>query len=99
VGGVERVDERGYARTVALDGRPALVCVRALEGEHALELRVRGAPPAALFPLSSAARRTFDLGADPARIGFAFENDPLLAPLVRLRPGLRIPGAWDPFEC
>jgi len=98
--GVERVDERGYARTVALpEGAHALVQVRPLEGEHALELRVRGAAPGALFPLASAARRSFDLAADPARIALAFEGDALLAPLVRRRPGLRIPGAWDPFEC
>jgi len=37
--------------------------------------------------------------ADPARIALAFKPDPLLAPLVKRRPGLRIPGAWDPFEC
>jgi len=27
-----------------------------------------------------------------------FAADPVLGPLVRQRPGLRIPGAWDPFE-
>ncbi|PYQ40438.1 MAG: DNA methylase, partial [Acidobacteria bacterium] len=81
------------------DGGHAIVCVRALENERALELRVRGAAPAALFQLSAAARRTFDLAADPARIALALRGDPLLAPLVALRPGLRIPGAWDPFEC
>jgi AraC family transcriptional regulator of adaptative response / DNA-3-methyladenine glycosylase II len=99
VSGVERVDERGYARTVASDGGHALVCVGAVDGEHALELRVRGAAPASLFQLSSAARRAFDLAADPARIALAFGADPLLGPLVERRPGLRIPGAWDPFEC
>jgi len=41
----------------------------------------------------------FDLAADPARIALEFKHDPLLAPLVRRRPGLRIPGVWDPFEC
>jgi AraC family transcriptional regulator of adaptative response / DNA-3-methyladenine glycosylase II len=75
------------------------VHVRAREGEHALELRVRGAAPAALLPLSSAARRVFDLAADPARIALALRPDPLLAPLVKQRPGRRIPGAWDAFEC
>jgi AraC family transcriptional regulator of adaptative response / DNA-3-methyladenine glycosylase II len=84
---------------VASDGRHALVCIRPLHGQHALELRVRGATPAALFQLSCAARRTFDLAADPARISLAFRRDLLLAPLVKRRPGLRIPGAWDPFEC
>jgi AraC family transcriptional regulator of adaptative response / DNA-3-methyladenine glycosylase II len=99
VPGVERVDVRGYARTIACDGGHALVCVRALDGENALELRVRGATPAALFQLSAAARRAFDLAADPAQIAAAFRMDALLAPLVKERPGLRIPGAWDPFEC
>jgi AraC family transcriptional regulator of adaptative response / DNA-3-methyladenine glycosylase II len=97
--GVERVDAGGYARTVALGTGHAIVCVRPLESEDALELRVRGAPPASLFQLSSAARRTFDLAADPAAIALAFKSDPLLSPLVNNRPGLRIPGAWDPFEC
>ena len=97
--GVERVDARGYARTVSCEGGHAIVTVRALEGADALELRVRGASPAALLQISSAARRTFDLAADPARIALAFKSDPLIGPLVKLRPGLRIPGAWDPFEC
>jgi AraC family transcriptional regulator, regulatory protein of adaptative response / DNA-3-methyladenine glycosylase II len=99
VPGVERVDARGYARTVAAGAGHAVICVRPLEQEAALELRVSGAPLGALFQLSSAARRTFDLAADPVRIALAFRSDPLLAPLVRRRPGLRIPGAWDPFEC
>lgn len=99
VPGVERVDARGYARTVAVDDGHANVCVRALEGVDALELRVRGAPPTALFQLSAAARRMFDLAADPARIALAFQADQLLAPLAKRRPGLRVPGAWDAFEC
>ena len=99
VPGVERVDVRGYARTLAVDGGHAVVCIRALDGEDALELRVRGSSPAALFQISATARRVFDLGADPARIALAFRRDALLAPLVKRRPGLRIPGLWDPFEC
>ena len=97
--GLERVDESGYARTVACDGGYAVVQVRSLNGQNALELRVRGAAPGLLFQLLATARRTFDLAADPADILVAFKRDPLLAPLVRQRPGLRIPGVWDPFEC
>jgi AraC family transcriptional regulator of adaptative response / DNA-3-methyladenine glycosylase II len=109
VPGVERVDARGYARTVVTADAPgggrhatrgyATVCVSPLPGEHALLLRVRGAAPAALFQLSSTARRAFDLAADPARIALALRGDPRLGPLVARHPGLRIPGAWDPFEC
>jgi AraC family transcriptional regulator of adaptative response / DNA-3-methyladenine glycosylase II len=97
--GVELVDSRRYARTVRLSTGAAVVCVRPVESEDALELRVRGAPPSALYQLAAAARRTFDLAADPAAIAGAFESDQLLSPLVRKDPGLRIPGAWDPFEC
>ena len=97
--GVERVDAAGYARTLACPGGHALIAVRALTGADALELRVAGAPPSALLPLASAARRVFDLAGDPARIGAELAADPLLGPLVAQRPGLRIPGAWDPFEC
>ncbi|HEY3040015.1 MAG TPA: AlkA N-terminal domain-containing protein [Pyrinomonadaceae bacterium] len=97
--GVERVDEHGYSRTLMGDNGPTIICVRPFEGEDALELRVRGAVPAALFQISSTARRAFDASADPARTTFAFQSDPLLGPLVTRRPGLRIPGAWDPFEC
>ncbi len=97
--GIERVDDRGYARTFATDHGHALVSVRPLPGANALELRVSGAAPANLFRISAAARRMFDLAADPVRIAAAFRSDPLLAPLAKQRPGLRIPGAWDPFEC
>jgi AraC family transcriptional regulator, regulatory protein of adaptative response / DNA-3-methyladenine glycosylase II len=99
VPGVERVDERGYARTVRSESGYAIVCVCELPRENALELRVRGAAPADLFQISGAARRVFDLASDPARIAAAFSSDNLLAPLLNARPGLRIPGAWDPFEC
>ncbi len=97
--GVERVDAQGYARTVATDAGPVSICVRPLHGECALELRVHGAAPAALFQISATARRMFDLAADPARIRQTLRADPLLTTLVKKRPGLRIPGAWDPFEC
>jgi AraC family transcriptional regulator, regulatory protein of adaptative response / DNA-3-methyladenine glycosylase II len=47
---------------------------------------------------SQRVRRLFDLDADPAAIHAALHRDRLLAPLLRKRPGVRVPGAWDPFE-
>ena len=107
--GVERVDGDGYARTVALDSGPAVVRVGRppAAGDRAtgtgtldaLELRVTGAPATALLRLTPTrgACSTWP----PTRPGSpsAFGADPLLGPLVRRRPGLRIAGAWDPFEC
>jgi AraC family transcriptional regulator of adaptative response / DNA-3-methyladenine glycosylase II len=51
VPGVERVDARGYARTVRSESGYAIVCVRGLAGENALELRVRGAAPPDLLQI------------------------------------------------
>ncbi len=99
IAGVERVDDRGYARTLALAHGHATVRVRPLPSRNELELCVRGAPAAALFQISVAARRVFDLAADPALTADAFKTDPIVGPLARRRPGLRIPGIWDPFEC
>lgn len=43
-------------------------------------------------------RRLFDLDADPRAIHAALGRDRMLAPLLRRRPGIRVPGAWDAFE-
>jgi AraC family transcriptional regulator of adaptative response / DNA-3-methyladenine glycosylase II len=40
----------------------------------------------------------FDLDADVEAIGSHLARDEGLAPLIARRPGLRTPGAWDPFE-
>jgi AraC family transcriptional regulator of adaptative response / DNA-3-methyladenine glycosylase II len=42
--------------------------------------------------------RLFDLKTDPAAVHAALGRDRMLAPLLRKRPGVRVPGAWDPFE-
>ncbi len=99
VRGVERMDEQGYARTVATDSGHGLVFVRPITADDALELRVRGADPSMLIHIVTAARRMFDLAADCQTISATLGSDALLGSLLRQRPGLRIPGAWDPFEC
>jgi AraC family transcriptional regulator of adaptative response / DNA-3-methyladenine glycosylase II len=97
--GVERVDTHSYARAVRIGDAVAILRVEPIPGEHALLLRVRGAPASALLALSSTARRVFDLAADPHAIAAVLRRDRELAPLLRRRPGLRVPGAWDAFEC
>jgi AraC family transcriptional regulator, regulatory protein of adaptative response / DNA-3-methyladenine glycosylase II len=97
--GLESVGAGGYARYLRTATGHIFVRISACKGEHALQMQVRGAPPAELFEMSSRARRVFDLTADPAQIADAFMADTLLAPLAKRRPGLRIIGDWDPFEC
>ena len=96
---VERVQEQRYARLIRTDGGHALIEVQPLDGRDALRLSVRGAASATLFQIATAARRVFDLSADPALVTAGLESDALLRPLVRRRPGIRIPGTWDAFEC
>ncbi|PRI11234.1 DNA-3-methyladenine glycosylase 2 family protein [Leucobacter massiliensis] len=50
------------------------------------------------MPAIQIVRRLLDLDADPAQLAAAFAPDPLLAPLVARRPGLRLPAAREPRE-
>ena len=49
-------------------------------------------------PLVGAARRLFDLDCDPEAVADVLGGDPLLAPALAARPGIRLPGAVDGFE-
>jgi AraC family transcriptional regulator of adaptative response / DNA-3-methyladenine glycosylase II len=64
----------------------------------ALRVIVRYPRLSALPTIIARIRRMFDLSAEPTAIASALSSDPLLAPLVSTHPGLRVPGAWDPFE-
>ena len=61
-------------------------------------MQVRFPDMAALPSIIARVRRVFDLAADPDTIGAHLALDPVLTPLVKARPGLRVPGAWDGFE-
>jgi AraC family transcriptional regulator of adaptative response / DNA-3-methyladenine glycosylase II len=96
--GVEVVGEGSYRRTIELQGSPATIDVKPMPGAPQLLLQL-GAPGATpLIPLVERVRRLFDLGADPLQIATDLSRDPELARKIRRRPGLRVPGAWDPFE-
>jgi len=97
--GVEQIDEHGYSRTLRTENGFAIVNVKPMMNADAFELRVSGAAPTSLFHVSSTARRVFDTSADPSLTISALRSDPLLGPMLERRPGLRIPGEWDPFEC
>ena len=100
--GVEAVDATGYARLVAAPtgGAPAawLRVGPCPGGGHALRLELHGVPPARLLEVVGRVRRMFDLDADPAVIAETLSAAPQLRPLLRKRPGLRLPAGWDGFE-
>jgi AraC family transcriptional regulator, regulatory protein of adaptative response / DNA-3-methyladenine glycosylase II len=96
--GVECVESGYYGRTVRTATGYVIIRIKPAVDADALDLSIQGGEAPDLLPLSSAARRMFDLAADPARITTVLEADPLLRELVMRGPGLRIPGTWDLFE-
>ncbi|ABC80745.1 AlkA N-terminal domain-containing protein [Anaeromyxobacter dehalogenans] len=96
--GVEQVADGAYRRTVALDGAAGTVEVRPDPRGRGLLATLRLPRVAAIAPAVERLRRLLDLDADAAAIGAHLSGDPLLAPLLAARPGLRVPGAWEPFE-
>jgi AraC family transcriptional regulator, regulatory protein of adaptative response / DNA-3-methyladenine glycosylase II len=100
--GVEHVDEHGYSRVVAGNAQhptPGWLRVsRWPGGEHALKLQLHAPLASRLLDITGRLRRMFDLDADPQAIAAALSADPRLKPLLRSRPGLRLPSGWDGFE-
>lgn len=96
--GVEQVNGRVYRRTVAVGKRHGVLEVRPLAGESALELRVPVELADYLMHVVERTRWMFDCNAEPREIAAHLRRDPLLTGAVRVRTGLRVPGAWDGFE-
>lgn len=96
--GVEAVDGDTYRRAVRVGGTVGWIEVAPAGDAAALLVRLRPCDGAALLPVVERVRRVFDLGADPLQIAAHLRADSRLRPLVAARPGLRVPGAWDPFE-
>ncbi|MFP6744200.1 MAG: DNA-3-methyladenine glycosylase, partial [Alphaproteobacteria bacterium] len=92
--GVEAVVDDCYRRSIVTIEGPAIIEVRLDPDSEAL-LVTSNNP---LDCMEDRLRRQFDLHADPAVIDGQLGADPLLAPLVAARPGLRVPKAWDVFE-
>ncbi len=98
IDGIEHVRGDAYSRTILQDGHLATVTVVHLPDRQSLAATIRSPCVRVLPAIVARIRRVFDLGADVTAIGTHLAHDPLLAPLVAARPGLRTPGSWDGFE-
>jgi AraC family transcriptional regulator, regulatory protein of adaptative response / DNA-3-methyladenine glycosylase II len=96
--GVEQVTGARYTRTVRTPGGTAVVELIPHPGQGHVLLRAQLSRPGELSQLVAGCRRLLDADADPVAIDTALAADELLAPLVRARPGLRVPGTYDGFE-
>jgi AraC family transcriptional regulator, regulatory protein of adaptative response / DNA-3-methyladenine glycosylase II len=94
--GVEWVENGVYRRSIAVAGVPGIIELSHDAPE--VILRIEHPQPESLLGIVSRVRRLCDLDADPVAIAGGLATDALLRPLVKARPGLRLPGAWDSFE-
>jgi AraC family transcriptional regulator of adaptative response / DNA-3-methyladenine glycosylase II len=95
--GLETFEAGVYRRSLCLDGQIGLVAVAQGKGDW-LDVQVRLQALTLLPKVIARVREAFDLAADPDVIGGHLRQDLALQGLVLCRPGLRVPGAFDPFE-
>jgi AraC family transcriptional regulator of adaptative response / DNA-3-methyladenine glycosylase II len=96
VPGVEAIDAGVYRRTITLDGGAGLLEVSAGGPDHLL-LRAHLPYWEGLIHVVERVRRMLGLDLDQTAATH-LARDLVIAPLVRAEPGLRVPGAWGPFE-
>jgi AraC family transcriptional regulator of adaptative response / DNA-3-methyladenine glycosylase II len=96
--GVEHVGDSEYRRTVRLGGTRGWLTVRHDGKRPALLAEVSLSLAGVLMPVAARLRTLFDLDAQPTVIAECLGRDPLLAKQVQAHPGLRVLGAFDPFE-
>ena len=94
--GVEAVAGDVYCRTIMLDGAPGLLEVTPSGDDHLL-LRAHLPYWEGLTHVVERVRRLLGLDVDPSP-AVQLALDPVIGSLIRARPGLRVPGAWTPFE-
>lgn len=95
--GVERVASDVYQRTFRLGQGCGWLEVRRSEADH-LCATVYTQGEVAPDAITARLRKQFDLDADGRRIDQQLARDPRFAQRVRERPGVRVPGAFEPFE-
>ena len=93
--GVETVSDK-YERSFVLDGASGQLSV-SRSGNH-LVCAVQGGSVSSLMKIMQKVRAMFDVDAVPEEINSVLCQDRKLNALVKQRPGLRLPGAFDEFE-
>jgi AraC family transcriptional regulator of adaptative response / DNA-3-methyladenine glycosylase II len=96
--GVEKTDDRGYRRTIGVHGYFGSIAVAPMPGADALAVDIEIGNPACVPAIVERVARMFDVDVDPAPVAGCLEVDSLLKRACETYAGIRLPGAWDPFE-
>jgi AraC family transcriptional regulator of adaptative response / DNA-3-methyladenine glycosylase II len=94
--GLEEVEDGTYRRTLRLEHGAGVI--EATPDATGVRCEFSFEDGGDAEEAAARVRRLFDLDADPEAIAAVLGADPLLAPLVERRPGMRVPGTVDPFE-
>jgi AraC family transcriptional regulator of adaptative response / DNA-3-methyladenine glycosylase II len=95
--GVESVEDGVYRRTIVLDGDPGMLELSAGGGDHLL-LRAHLPYWEGLIHVVERAAHMVGIDADIVAGEGHLASDPVVGPIVQRQSGLRVPGAWGPFE-
>jgi AraC family transcriptional regulator of adaptative response / DNA-3-methyladenine glycosylase II len=96
VAAVEEVDGDTYRRSLALEHGGGIVSLT--PGSRDVRCVLRLDDLRDLTAAVARCRRLLDLDADPVSIASQLDADPIVGPLARQRPGMRVPGCVDGFE-
>ncbi len=95
--GVEHVSGTTYRRTIEVEGDPGVLEIRPGGTDHLVAV-VHLPHWEGLIHVVDRARRIPSLDVDLTDALPALADDAVIGRLVQARPGLRVPGTWDPFE-
>ena len=99
VPGVEAAEDGWYERSLSLPYGAGVVRVELADRSRGyVPCRFTLADARDLAPALERTRRLLDADCDPVAVDEQLAGDPVLAPLVRRRPGLRVPGHVDGVE-
>ena len=96
--GVERVVGGVYRRTARVGAHVGWISLRPGPQPNTLAATLSASLGPAASAVIARLKALVDARAEPRRIADHLASDPLMAPLVAARPGLRVPGAFDGFE-
>jgi AraC family transcriptional regulator of adaptative response / DNA-3-methyladenine glycosylase II len=96
VPGIEARTGAGFARTLTLPHGGGIVELVPRDGYVQARLRLDDLRD--LTPAVQRCRHLLDLDCDPAAVADHLKADPMLGPMARRAPGLRVPGCVDPHE-
>ncbi|MFL6061605.1 MAG: DNA-3-methyladenine glycosylase 2 family protein [Marmoricola sp.] len=97
--GTDHAGSGWYERSLALPHGPGVIRVELLDRPTGyVPCTVALADARDLAPALERTRRLLDADCDPVAVADQLGGDPLLAPLVRARPGLRVPGHVEGTE-